>query len=167
MSDQFASASVQTNQTLSMSIETSTTTDTGGTANENTLETTQVVIADVQVQNVQDEIVTAIADISTTSDADQIADQIIAANIKQQQEEIEQEQSDTGEYGDESALVALIGYLPAFDQYRTVFIPDQKKWYSDRTIYTTILDDNKQAFYGLAGQSIRTLTELKKLQPRL
>ena len=169
ISDQFASASVQTNETLSMSIDSSN--SVGSTADISTAATfettTETVVADVQVQNVQGEIDTAVSDMSTTSDADQIADQIIAANIKEQQEEIEQEQEDTGQYGDESTLVALIGYVPDFDQYRTSFVPDQKKWYSERVIYTTILTDNTQAFYGLAGQNIRTLNKLKEMQPAL
>ena len=169
ISDQFASASVQTNETLSMSIDSSS--SVGSTADISTAATfettTETVVADVQVQNVQGEIDTAVSDMSTTSDADQIADQIIAANIKEQQEEIEQEQEDTGQYGDESTLVALIGYVPDFDQYRTSFVPDQKKWYSERVIYTTILTDNTQAFYGLAGQNIRTLSKMKEMQPAL
>ena len=169
ISDQFASASVQTNETLSMSIDSSSSVgSTGDISTATTFETTtETVVADVQVQNVQGEIDTAVSDMSTTSDADQIADQIIAANIKEQQEEIEQEQEDTGQYGDESTLVALIGYVPAFDQYRTSFVPDQKKWYSERVIYTTILTDNTQAFYGLAGQNIRTLSKMKEMQPAL
>ena len=169
ISDQFASASVQTNETLSMSIDSSSSVgSTGDISTATTFETTtETVVADVQVQNIQGEIDTAVSDMSTTSDADQIADQIIAANIKEQQEEIEQEQEDTGQYGDESTLVALIGYVPAFDQYRTTFVPDQKKWYSERVIYTTILTDNTQAFYGLAGQNIRTLSKMKEMQPAL
>jgi hypothetical protein len=169
ISDQFASASVQTNETLSMSVDSSSSVTSGSDiSTETTFESTaEVLVAEVQVDNIQGEIDTAVSEISTASEADKIADQIIAANIKEQQEEIEQEQQDTGQYGDESTLVALIGYLPAFDQYRAVSIPDQKKWYSDRVIYTTILNDNTQAFYGLAGQSIKTLNELKKLQPAL
>jgi len=169
ISDQFASASVQTNETLSMSIDSSTSvSSTSDISTATAFETTtETVVANVQVQNVKGEIDTAVSDISTTSDADKIADQIIAANIKEQQQEIEQEQEDTGQYGDESTLVALIGYVPAFDQYRTTFVPDQKKWYSERVIYTTILTDNTQAFYGLAGQNIRTLSRMKEMQPAL
>jgi hypothetical protein len=169
ISDQFASASVQTNETLSMSVDSSSSVTSGSDiSTETTFESTaEVLVAEVQVDNIQGEIDTAVSEVSTASEADKIADQIIAANIKEQQEEIEQEQQDTGQYGDESTLVALIGYLPAFDQYRAVSLPDQKKWYSDRVIYTTILNDNTQAFYGLAGQSIKTLNELKKLQPAL
>ena len=168
MSDQFASSSAQTNQTLTMSVTDTVSSSTSISNIDTDIETTaEVVVADVQVQDVQNEIVTAVADVSTTSEADQIADKIIAANIEAQQEEIEQKQEDTGEYGDESKLIALIGYVPDFNQYRTVSLPDQEKWYSERVIYTKILNDNTQAFYGLASQSIDTLSKLKKMQPNL
>ena len=168
MSDQFASSSAQTNQTLTMSVTDTVSSSTSISNIDTDVETTaEVVVADVQVQNVQNEIVTAVADVSTTSEADQIADKIIAANIEAQQEEIEQKQQDTGEYGDESKLIALIGYVPDFNQYQTVSLPDQEKWYSERVIYTKILNDNTQAFYGLASQSIDTLSKLKKMQPNL
>ena len=48
----------------------------------------QVVMADVQVQDMQGEIDTAVGGVMTASEADQIADKIIAQNIKEQQEEI-------------------------------------------------------------------------------
>jgi len=169
LSDQFASATQQTNQVLSMSVQP----ETGGTSSITVTpmstidDTTSVAIADVQVQNIQGEIDTASSGVMTTSEADKIADKIVAANIEAQQEEIQQEQQETGEYGDESKLIALIGYLPAFDQYRTVSIPDQEKWYSERIIYTKILNDNTQAFYSLAGQNITTLNKMKDLQPTL
>jgi hypothetical protein len=168
MSDQFASSSAQTNQTLTMSVTDTVSSSTSISNIDTDVETTaEVLVADIQVQNVQNEIVTAVADVSTTSEADQIADKIIAANIEAQQEEIEQKQQDTGEYGDESKLIALIGYVPDFNQYQTVSLPDQEKWYSERVIYTKILNDNTQAFYGLASQSIDTLSKLKKMQPNL
>jgi hypothetical protein len=168
MSDQFASSSAQTNQTLTMSVTDTVSSSTSISNIDTDIETTaEVVVADVQVQDVQNEIVTAVADVSTTSEADQIVDKIIAANIEAQQEEIEQKQEDTGEYGDESKLIALIGYVPDFNQYRTVSLPDQEKWYSERVIYTKILNDNTEAFYSLASQSIDTLSKLKKMQPNL
>jgi hypothetical protein len=168
MSDQFASSSAQTNQTLTMSVTDTVSSSTSISNIDTDIETTaEVVVVDVQVQDVQNEIVTAVADVSTTSEADQIVDKIIAANIEAQQEEIEQKQEDTGEYGDESKLIALIGYVPDFNQYRTVSLPDQEKWYSERVIYTKILNDNTEAFYSLASQSIDTLSKLKKMQPNL
>ena len=169
LSDQFASATQQTNQVLSMSVqpETGSTFSITVTPMSTIDDTTSVAVADVQVQNIQGEIDTASSGVMTTSEADKIANKIVAANIEAQQEEIQQEQQKTGEYGDESKLIALIGYLPAFDQYQTVSIPDQEKWYSERIIYTKILNDNTQAFYSLAGQNIATLNKMKDLQPTL
>lgn len=169
ISDQFASATQQTNQVLSMSVqpETSGSSSITVTPMSTIDDTTSVVVADVQVQNIQGEIDTASSGVMNTSEADKIANKIVAANIEAQQDEIQQEQQETGEYGDESKLIALIGYLPAFDQYRTVSIPDQEKWYSERIIYTKILNDNTQAFYSLAGQNITTLNKMKNLQPTL
>ena len=169
LSDQFASATQQTNQVLSMSVqpEISGTSSITVTPMSTIDDTTSVAVADVQVQNIQGEIDTASSGVMTTSEADKIANKIVAANIEAQQEEIQQEQQKTGEYGDESKLIALIGYLPAFDQYQTVSIPDQEKWYSERIIYTKILNDNTQAFYSLAGQNIATLNKMKDLQPTL
>ena len=118
-SDQFASATQQTNQVLSMG------SDVGSSSNMSMSITplptfdnaASMVVADVQVQNVQGEIDTASSGTMTASEADQIADKIIAANIEAQQEEIEEEQQETGKYGDESKLIALIGYVPAFNAY--------------------------------------------------
>ena len=52
-------------------------------------ESPQVMMADVQVQDMQGEIDTAVSGVMTASEADQVADQIIANNIKEQQDEAE------------------------------------------------------------------------------
>ena len=69
----------------------------------------QMVMAEVQVQDMQGEIDTATSGVMTASEADQVADKIIANNIKVQQEEAEEEQEETGQYSDESTLVAYLG----------------------------------------------------------
>jgi hypothetical protein len=169
-SDQYASATQQTNQVLSMSDTTSSSTSMNVSivplpTFDNSA---SMVVADVQVSNVQGQIDTASSGVMTVSEADQIADKIIAANIEAQQEVIEQEQEATGEYADESKLMALMGYVPAFNTYRTVYIPEKEIWYKAKTIYTNnIIYDNTQAFYSLVGENIKTLTELKNLQPNL
>ena len=128
----------------------------------------QVVMADVQVQDMQGEINTAVSGVMTASEADQVADKIIANNIKEQQEEAEQEQEDTGEYGDRSTLVAYIGYVAGFNSYRDAQIPQQETWYEPRAIYSGVtIDDNTQAFYGLAGASLNTLGSMISMQPNL
>ena len=127
-----------------------------------------MVVADVQVSNVQGEIDTAASGVMTVSEADQIADKIIAANIEAQQEVIEQEQEATGEYGDESKLMALMGYVPAFNNYREVTLLDATDWYSSQTIYSSVtLNDNINAFYGLASSNISKMNDIINLQPPL
>jgi hypothetical protein len=169
-SDQFASATQQTNQVLSM------TSDVSGSDSMSISITpmptfdnsASMVVADVQVQNVQGEIDTASSGVMTTSEADQIADKIIAANIEAQQEEIEEQQQETGKYGDESKLIALIGYVPAFNNYSQVSMPDSQDWYSSSDIYTSAtLNDNASAFYGLVNDNLRGLGQMINDQPNI
>ena len=61
-----------------------------------------------------------------------------------------------------------MGFLPGFNSLQSSNIPEKEFWYEPKSIYTNSnLSDNTAAFYGLAGQSIKTLTELKELQPTL
>jgi hypothetical protein len=169
ISDQVVSASAQNQQVLSMSSDLNTT-STNVTINimPNIDGTPQVAMADVQVQDMQGEINTAISGVMTVSEADQIADQIVAQNIAQQQEQAETEQEETGQYSDESTLVAYLGYVVGFDDYRNVQIPQQDTWYEPRSIYTGVMiDDNTEAFYGLAGASLTTLGDMINMQPNL
>jgi hypothetical protein len=170
MSDQFASASVQTNTVLSMS------SDTGAVSNVSVVVTPmptldanlQVVMADVQVNDMQGEIDTAISGVMTASEADQIADQIIADNIKEQQEQGQATQEETGQYGDESTLVAFLGYVPGFDAYREATIPQAETWYEPRAIYANAsISDNINAYYGLARTNLNTMQNLINQQPNL
>jgi hypothetical protein len=169
ISDQVVSASAQNQQVLSMSSDLNTT-STNVTINimPDIEGTPQVAMADVQVQDMQGEINTAISGVMTVSEADQIADQIVAQNIAQQQEQAETEQEETGQYSDESTLVAYLGYVVGFDDYRNVQIPQQDTWYEPRSIYTGVMiDDNTEAFYGLAGASLTTLGDMINMQPNL
>ena len=169
-SDQFASASQQTNQVLSMS---DTSASSGGmSVSIAPLPTfdnaASMVVADVQVSNMQGQIDTASSGTMTASEADQIADKIIAANIEAQQEEIEEKQKETGKYGDESSLVALIGYVPGFNTYEQVSIVDATDWYISANIYTSAtLDDNTNAFYGLVNDNLKGLSQMIDEQPNM
>ena len=167
ISDQYASATAQNNQVLSMSSNVGEVTIS--ITPMNTIDGgTEVVMADVQVQNVQGEIDTAIGGVMTASEADQIADKIIAQNIEAQQEEMQEEQQVTGEYSDESSLVALIGYVPQFNSYTQYTIPDSSSWYTSQDIYTSAtLDDNINAFYNYASTNINNLENMTKGQPKI
>jgi hypothetical protein len=128
----------------------------------------QVVMAEVQVQNMQGEISTAVSGAMTQSEADQIADQIIANNIKEQQEELQEESQESGEDADQSTLVAYLGYVPAFEVYKGYEMPKQDNWYTPRDIYSdAVINDNNEAFYGLSSASLNTLGEMIELQPSL
>ena len=171
LSDQFASASAQTQQVLSMSSDTSASSG-GTTVTINALPdvdgTPQVAMADVQVQDMQGEIDTAVSGVMTASEADQIAEQIVAQNIEAQQQQAETEQQETGEYGDQSTLVAYLGYVVGFDAYKEVQIPTQDTWYEPKAIYTnSVMSDNTQAFYQLAGTNLNRLGDMINLQPEL
>jgi serine-aspartate repeat-containing protein C/D/E len=127
-----------------------------------------VIIVDAQVQDMQNEIETAIGGEMTTSEADIVADQIIAQNIESQQEALEEEQQETGEYADSTTLIAYMGYVPGFDAYKQVSLPIAASWYESRDIYTYVtIKDNTTAFFGLYGESMLGMTKLINLQPNL
>ena len=181
-SDQFASSTAQTQQVLSMSsvavTDTTGSSDSVGSSSSSvsinitpmpTFDSTpQIVMADVQVTDMQGEIDTAVGGVMTASEADQVADQIIANNIKEQQEAGQTTQEETGEYGDQSTLVAFMGYVSGFDAYREVRIPQQETWYEPKAIYADVsISDNIEAFYGLARTNINTMQSLINQQPNL
>jgi len=184
-SDQFASSSAQTQQVLSMSsvavTETARGSDNssiGGSSGSSvsisitpmqTFDSSpQVVMAEVQVTNMDNQIDTAVSGVMTASEADQVADQIVANNIKEQQQEAQQEQEETGEYADSTTLVAYLGYVQGFDNYRDAQIPKQNTWYEPRAIYAGArINDNTRAFNGLANTSLNTLGTMIGMQPNL
>jgi hypothetical protein len=128
----------------------------------------QVVMAEVQVTNMDNQIDTAVSGVMTASEADQVADQIIANNIKEQQQDAQAEQEETGEYADSTTLVAYLGYVVGFDNYRDAQIPKQDTWYQPRAIYAGArINDNTRAFNGLANTSLNTLGTMIEMQPNL
>jgi hypothetical protein len=180
ISDQIQTAQVQTNTVLSLNQEIGSTSGMGGStqtvSNVSVVVTplpgvdssSQVIMADVQVTDMQGEIDTAIGGVMTVSEADQIADQIVADNIKEQQEAGQVTQEETGKYGDESTLVAFLGYVPGFDAYREATIPKQETWYEPRAIYADAsISDNINAFYGLARTNLSVMQNLINQQPNL
>ena len=166
MSDQFASSTAQTNQVLDMSsMSVSDSSFSSTTAGTETV-TTEVAVANVTTETTQDQMDTSIA--SVDSDSETTVENIIAQNLQTAQEQVAAKQEETGEYGSENAIIAVMGFLPGFNSYRAVNIPEKEFWYEPKNIYTNSnLSDNTAAFYGLAGQSIKTLTELKQMQPTL
>jgi hypothetical protein len=75
---------------------------------------------------------------------------------------------ETGEYGDQTALVAYIGFNPNFSDYYSQVLPQKTDWYEPRVIYANVsISDNVSAFYDMAGTSLRTLRGMINSQPNL
>ena len=165
------SSSVSSNTSASSSSSTTSSSSTGSsiTTTDISIQTSpQVAQAETQVQSMQGEIETAVSGGMSVSEADQIADQIIAQNIENQQEKLEQEQSETGEYADSSTLVAYMGYVPGFNAYSQVEVPQPSVWYEPELIYTNVnIPDNNSAFSGLYGKSLTEMNSLIGMQPNL
>ena len=108
------------------------------------------------------------SDTSGQSDADVIAEQIVAQNMQEQKEELEQKQQETGEYADETQLIAYMGFVQGFDGYLQTSIPEQDTWYEPKDIYANVLlPDNNSAFVGLYGKSLNDMNGLINMQPNL
>ena len=192
ISAQVASSAAQTQQVLSMSasdttmssqntavggtatVASNTSTNTGGSGN--TSGTQNVAVGqntdtsgsqNTAVGSMELEIDTAMSEMSA-SEADLIADQIVAQNIEDQQEELEQQQQETGEYGDEAQLIAYMGFVPGFSAYSQVEVPQPSVWYEPELIYTNVnIPDNNSAFSGLNGESLTGMNDLMNMQPNL
>ena len=166
ISDQFASSTAQTNQVLDMSSMSVSDSSFSSTTVETETITTEVAVSSVTTDTTQDQMDTSIA--SVDSDSETTVESIIAQNLQTAQEQVVAKQEETGEYGSENAIIAVMGFLPNFNNYRLVSIPQKELWYEPKSIYTNkTLSDNNEAFYSMAGQSIRTLTDLKEMQPKL
>ena len=164
MSDQFASSTAQNNQVLDMS--TSVVNSSG--AGSGVIETVEVAVDTNSSQTIQNQIDVSMPTNSTDTEAEQIVENIIAQNMQSAQEEAQATQEETGQYGSEDIVISYMGFLPGFNNYRNVSIPGKEFWYEPKSIYTNnTLSDNNEAFYYMAGQSIRTLTNLKEMQPKL
>ncbi len=180
ISDQIQTAQVQTNTVLSLSQDMGSTSGMGGStqtvSNVSIVsspmptvdDSPQVAIAEVQVQDMQTQIDTAVADVSTSSEVGEVVSTIVSQKIETQQEQSIQEQEDTGQYSDESTLVALLGYVPGFSAYREAKLPPQPVWYEPRVVYASAyIPDNISAFYDLAGVSLNKMGEMINQQPNL
>ena len=149
--------------------ETSVSSDTGGSQNTSVGDAGQntISVQNTAVGSMDAEIETAMGEVST-SEADQIADQIVAQNIQDQQEQLEEQQQETGEYADEAQLIAYMGYVQGFDGYRQATLADASSWYEPEAIYANVsMSDNNAAFIGLYGDSLTGIRNLMNGQPRL
>ena len=160
---------IASTETTVASDTTTSTTSSGMTTTIQTFNAgTMTASAQAQTSSIEAEISTAIGGEMSASEADLVADQIIADNIAEQQEQLEEAQEETGEYADATTLIAYMGFVPGFDSYKQVTLPEAAVWYESREIYANVkINDNTTAFFGLYSDSLTGLQNLQKLQPNL
>ena len=169
ISDQFSSSTAQTNQLLDMSTTvTATATSTNSVDSSMSSTTSTTFSSNTNTNNsIQNQIDTSVSSGGDT-DAEQLVENIIAQNLQAAQNDVEAKQEETGEYGSENTIIAYMGFVPNFNNYRLVTLPEQETWYESTDIYANnMLSDNIEGFYQMAGQSLETLIEMKELQPKL
>jgi hypothetical protein len=168
MSDQFASFAAQTDQMLDMSNTSISDSSFDSTALETETSVEDFAVVEVAVENTQNQIDSSIEESGTTSETNATVASIVAENLQLAQEQAVEQQEESGEYGSENAIIAVMGFLPGFNDYRLVSIPQKEVWYEPKSIYTTnSIQDNTAGFYQLVGTSIKTLTSIKEMQPPL
>ena len=167
ISEQFASSTAQNNQVLDMS--SNITSSTSSTSVEvETVETTSVAVNTTPTQTLQSQIDVSVSTDSSATEAEQTVANVIAQNLQAAQDDVQAKQEETGEYGSENTIIAYMGFVPNFNNYRLVTMPDQDVWYESTDIYANnMLSDNIEGFYQMAGQSLETLIEMRELQPPL
>jgi len=169
ISEQFSSSVAQNNQVLDMSTSFSVSNSTSSVSVEaETVETTNVVVSVTPTQTLQSQIDVSVSTDASTTETEQTVANVIAQNLQAAQDDVEAKQEETGEYGSENTIIAYMGFVPNFNNYRLVTMPDQETWYESTDIYANnMLSDNIEGFYQMAGQSLDTLIEMRKLQPKL
>ena len=161
-------AGTEVHATSSNSFDMSISTSGGGMQNITELGSESVVTTTVSVavNNTEQVSVDNVQQVDK-SEADTIADNIIAQNLEDQAEQVIEERATTDEYGDEANLIAYINYLPGFDMYTKTVMLDKTSWYESKVIYPVSLVDNTAAFTSLSGNSFNKLNKMINLQPNL
>ena len=161
-------AGTEVHATSSNSFDMSISTNSGGMQNITELGSEAVVTTTVSVavNNTEQAAVDNVQQVDK-SEADTIADNIIAQNLEDQAEQVIEERATTDEYGDEQKIIAYINYLPGFDMYTKTVMLDKVSWYESKVIYPVSLVDNTAAFTSLSGNSFNKLNKMINLQPNL
>ena len=161
-------AGTEVHATSSNSFDMSISTSGGGMQNITELGSESVVTTTVSVavNNTEQAAVDNVQQVDK-SEADTIADNIIAQNLEDQAEQVIEERATTDEYGDEANLIAYINYLPGFDMYTKTVMLDKASWYESKVIYPVSLVDNTAAVTSLSGNSFNKLNKMINLQPNL
>ena len=158
ISDQIASAQVQTNNVL-QSIEILPMPSMDNTPS--------VVMAEVQVTSMENQIESVTSTMVTSSEAQQIAEEIAANNIRAQQESSQTQQEESGQYDSQgqSNLIAYMNYVPNFSDYTTANITDQTNWYAPTAIYASATLGDNAGYGNMVSDSMDTLYSIMGQQP--
>jgi len=162
-------AGTEVHATSSNSFDMSISTSGGGMQNITELGSEAVVTTTVSVavNNTEQAAVDNVQQIDK-SEADTIADNIIAQNLEDQAEQVIEERATTDEYGDEQKIIAYINFVPGFDAYTNTVLPIKPDWYATKLIYTDkLIVDNVLAFKELSGINYQKLDKIIKSQPNL
>jgi len=130
--------------------------------------TPSMVMAEVQITTMDNQIESVTSTMVTSSEAEQIAEEIVSDNIRVQQEASQVQQEQSGEYDSQgqSNLIAYMNYVPNFSDYSQANIPDQTNWYQPTQIYASaMLRDNGEAYGDLVNSSLNTLYTIMDSQP--
>jgi len=158
ISAQISSAQVQTNNVLqSIEILPMPTMDN----------TPSMVIAEVQVTTMDNQIESVTSTMVTSSEAEQIAEEIVANNIRAQQESSQTQQEESGQYDSQgqSNLIAYMNYVPNFSDYTTANITDQTNWYAPTAIYASATLGDNAGYGNMVSDSMDTLYSIMGQQP--
>jgi len=158
ISAQISSAQVQTNNVLqSIEILPMPTMDN----------TPSMVIAEVQVTTMDNQIESVTSTMVTSSEAEQIAEEIVANNIRAQQESSQTQQEESGQYDSQgqSTLIAYMNYVPNFSDYTTANITDQTNWYAPTAIYASATLGDNAGYGNMVSDSMDTLYSIMGQQP--
>lgn len=153
ISDQIASAQVQTNNVLqSIEILPVPTMDN----------TPSVMMAEVQVTSMENQIESVTSTMVTSSEAEQIAEEIVANNIRAQQEQSQAQQEESGQYDSQgqSNLIAYMNYVPNFSDYTSTNITDQTNWYTPTVIYASVTLEDNAGYSFMVSDSMNTLQNM-------
>ncbi len=128
-------------------------------------------VAIVQVQTVTtdsitNEIQSVTSEVMTSSEADQVVASVIQSNMESLQEEIEENQNESGEYDvqGQSSLIALMNYKQGWDNYSAMSIPDVS-FYEPYEIYTNVvLSDNINAHISMTEASSIAMNKMVSSQ---
>ena len=153
ISDQIASAQVQTNNVL-QSIEILPV--------PNMDNTPSMAMAEVQVTSMENQIQSVTSTMVTSSEAEQIAEEIVANNIRAQQEQSQAQQEESGQYDSQgqSNLIAYMNYVPNFSDYTSANITDQTNWYTPTVIYASVTLEDNAGYSFMVSDSMNTLQNM-------